>query len=223
MKLSVPAIVLSLCAVFATTSPVPVPEDFIPQPPPAGFDPSMIHLEEISYAGSGCKAGTVAITGNDPWTIVTLSFDSYIASIGPGIPFVERYKNCNINFKLHHPAGYSYTIYKTDYTGHVILESGVSATQESKYWFAGSPQPPPPYPSSHWAGPLDTGYHFTDTIQQGNAIWSPCGAPTTLNVNTQISLNNDANRTASGLITTEVIDHKATSQTIYSIQWRSCP
>ena len=200
MRLSVPAIVLSLCAVFTAASPTEVT------------------IGDITYAGSGCRAGSVAVAGNE--FAVTLSFDSYTASIGPNIPFTERRKNCNINFRLHYPQGYSFTVYKTNYIGIVKLEDGIKATQRAQSWFAGHPPPPPPPVISKWTGPVFETYNVTETFKKDDWVWSPCGAFTTLNVDTQIYLENGVGH-GSGYITTDDIEHKA--KTIFGIQWKKCP
>ena len=214
MRFLAPAIVLSLCAVFSAATPMA--SEFNPQPD----IPGKIYIDGISYAGSGCKAGSVAISPNQDWTVVTLAFDSYIASIGPGIPFVERRKNCNINFGLHYPQGYSVAMFKTDYIGYVDLEDKVEAFLEANYWFAGQTPPLPPPFRFIWPGPKAENYYLTDNIAEGAVVWSPCGASTTMNINTQVYLDSpDPGK--SGYITTDVIDHKVTTK--ISIQWKKCP
>ena len=188
---------------------------------PPGFDPSQVYIEAISYASSGCKAGSVAISPSQDWTVVTLAFDSYIASIGPGISFVERCKNYNINFRLHYPQGLTFALYKTDYYGCVDLQTNVKATQESSYLFASQSPPPPPPFISHWTGPKAKNYRLTDTLVGGAVVWSPCGASTTLKINTQVYLDNSLNPGGTGYITTDVIDHKV--RTLLGIQWKQCP
>jgi hypothetical protein len=210
MRLSVPAFVLSLCAAFAVANPVPGAP---------GLDTSKVYIEQISYAGSGCKADSVAISPSQDWTIVTLAFDNFIASIGPGIPFTEKRKNCNVNFKVHYPQGYSFTLFKTDYYGRVDLQDKVVGIRQSRYWFAGfgaGISPPP----CKWVGKKAESYHCTDTYATEALVWSPCGASTTLNVNAEVSLNNDNNPKGSGLLTVDVIDQKV--KTIYSVQWKKC-
>src|SRR5437588_3799142 len=105
MGLSVLAIVLSLCVVLATAAP-----EYICPPPPAGF-PS-IHLDGITYAGSGCPPGSVAISG-DP-SSVSLAFRSYIASASHNAPASQ---SCTINIKFHYPPIWQFSVYKVNYKG----------------------------------------------------------------------------------------------------------
>jgi len=210
MKYSISALVLGFFAVLSAAAPTPDGDD---------VDPSKVYIEKIDYAGSGCKAGTVAISKAADWKTVTLSFDSYVASIGPGVAFSERRKNCNINVQLHYPSGYQYTLYQTDYKGYCEIEKGVTAKQQSEYWFAGFMDKKATF-KSYWQGKYADGFSFRDTIANEACVWSPCGASTTLNIDTQINLENSQNKKASGLITTDVIDHKVT--TIYGVRWRKC-
>ncbi len=52
-----------------------------------------------------------------------------------------------------------------------------------------------------------------------SAVWSPCGASASLNINSAISLTS-TNATGSGLLTTDSIDTKF--QQILYIQWQEC-
>jgi hypothetical protein len=213
MKYSISALVLGLFAVLSAAAPTPADADDV------NIDPSKVYIEGITYGGSGCKAGSVAISKADDWKTVTLSFDSYVASIGPGVSFVERRKNCNINVKIHYPSGYQYTLYQTDYKGYCELEKGVTAKQQSDYWFAGFMGQKGSL-KSIWKGKFADNYSFRDTLAHEAWVWSPCGASTTLNIDTQLNLDNNEDKKASGFITTEVIDHKV--KTIYGVRWRKC-
>ncbi|PUU75415.1 hypothetical protein B9Z19DRAFT_1031037 [Tuber borchii] len=211
MKYSVSALVLGLFACLSAAAPTP---DDKP-------DPSQVSIEGITYAGTGCKAGSVAISLAGDYQTFTLSFDSYVASIGPGVPFVEKYKNCNLNVNIHYPPGYQYTLYTTDYTGFADLQGGVSASQTSRYWFAGFP--PGVTLGTSFTGPYTKTYSFTDTLASESFVWSPCGASTTLNINTQLLLTSSDPK-ASGIITTDVVDLKAKPKQAYTygIRWQKC-
>ncbi|PUU75413.1 hypothetical protein B9Z19DRAFT_928003, partial [Tuber borchii] len=182
-------------------------------------DPSQVSIEGITYAGTGCKAGSVAISHASDYQTLTLSFDSYVASIGPGVPFAEKRKNCNLNVNIHYPPGYQYTLYKIDYTGFADLQTGVSASQTSNCWFAG--RFTPWYFQTSFTGPYTKTYTFTDTLASESLVWSPCGASHTLNCNTQLLLNS-TNPGSSGIITTDVVDIQAKPKQVYGIRWRMC-
>ena len=204
--------VLSLCVAFATASPVSQPITF-------GSDE--VYLEAISYAGTGCPAGSVAVSALQGGGGVVLDFDDrFCAAIGPHVPPSLWSKNCNVNFRLHYPQGYTFTLFKTEYIGHVELDRGIQAIEESSFWFAGAPPPPPPPYKATWTGALSTNYDITHAFDEGALVWSPCGASTTLNVNTRITLDRSGNTGGQGSICLDKIKEKV--KTIISIQWKRC-
>jgi hypothetical protein len=214
MRFSIPAAVIAFYAAVSSASSPPEPDD-------ADLDLSKVYIEGITYAGSGCKAGSVSHTNYSDWTGFTLAFHSFLASIGPDIPFVERRKNCNVNFKLHYPPDYQYTLYQANYTGYADLEDKVKATEESTYWFAG-------YSGratlkSTLDGAFADNFSFNNTIDEAAWVWSPCGKSTTLNVNTQVYLNNGDNPKGYGYINPDFIDHlPKLLHTSYGLHWRKC-
>ena len=68
---------------------------------------------------------------------MTLIFDSYIASIGPGIPITEQRKNCQLNVDIRYPGGFQYSVLSADNRGYAALDKGVSGTLKSTYYFSG--------------------------------------------------------------------------------------
>jgi hypothetical protein len=70
-------------------------------------------------------------------SVVTLIFDSYIASIGPGIAVTEQRKNCQLNVDLEYPGGFQYSILSADYRGYSAIQKGVTGTLKSTYYFSG--------------------------------------------------------------------------------------
>jgi Domain of unknown function (DUF4360) len=129
MKLqSVLALVL---AIIASVSAAPAARDDKP-------NPNEVHFETISYAGSGCPAGTVSNIASDDKTILTSVFDQFVAAVGPGIPITGSRKNCQMTLKIHYPGGFQFSIFEADYRGFVQLDKDVNAVQKSTYYFSGS-------------------------------------------------------------------------------------
>ena len=205
MRFFVTATILSLYVAIASASPMP-------QPPPAA-----VYIESATYAGTGCNAGSVAISYSDDFTFFTVAFGNYVASIGPGTAFSDRRKNCNLNFKLHYPVGLQVTLYETGYIGSAELGSGVTATRQSQYWFAGFADQRATFQTT-WPGPYSNHYNFTNTLIDEDMVWPPCGASTTLNINTQLFLETSSPQ-ASGFVTNDVVDQKTTT---LSLLWRPC-
>lgn len=210
MKYSVSALVLGFFAALSAAAPAPADKP----------DPNQVTITGVSYAGTGCPAGKAAVSHSEDWQTVTILFDQYQAVIGPGTTFADHTKYCNINFQVHYPPGYQYTLYKNDYTGQANLEAGVTAKQTSSYWFAGFVGNKPKLQST-WYGPFNDQYTFTDTLQ--STVYSPCGVTTTLNVNTQLDLTS-SKPSAQGLINTQSIDSKVITpyKHSYGVTWRRC-
>ena len=202
MRFSVSTTVLSLCAVFATATPVPEP---IPGPGP---NPNQVYIENVTYAGTGCPINSATVTILNGGTDIAIDFDDHFC-IPPPLT-----KNCNINFKVHYPSGYSFALFQTEYLGHIKLNPKCQATLDSRYWFAGF-LPPKSYHYA-WAGPISQNFDITDSIAQGEWVWSPCGAYTTLNVNTRISLS------ANGCGSICIDEIKERVRTLFRIQWKTC-
>jgi hypothetical protein len=124
--------------------------------------PPYVRVRNISYAGSGCPAGSVAGNTSPDRQAFTLLFDSYIAEVGPGVPLSLKRRNCQLNIDLDFPSGWSYTIFTVDYRGYVALERGVKGTQQSSYYFQG--QGRTATLKTIMNGPIDQNYQIRDTL-----------------------------------------------------------
>lgn len=179
--------------------------------------PEYVRVRSISYAGSGCPAGSVAENVSMDRQAFTLLFDSYIAEIGPGVSVREKRKNCQILVDLDFPQGWTYTLADVDYRGYVSLERGVTGEQSSAYYFQG--QGATARLTTQMRGPKDEDYQIRDTLGLSAVVWAPCGARRALNINSQINLTS-TNRNASGLITNDSTDFHLTQ--IYNLKWQRC-
>ncbi|KAI9141044.1 hypothetical protein BKA69DRAFT_1038845 [Paraphysoderma sedebokerense] len=201
---------VAFLSLLALTSAAPQPA-FLP-------NPDNVYLEDIIYAGSGCPAGTATAAFNEDRTTFTVLFDNYIASAGPGIPVVENRKDCQFNLKVHIPPGYQYSVATVDYRGFVQLDAGVTALQKSSYYFAGelrqSTKEVPFY------GPQNKDYVFRDSFDFSSQVWSSCTESQTMNINTQVRIDNSRNTIGRGSMTTDSIDGKV--QQILGLSWKKC-
>lgn len=112
----------------------------LPSPAPAGPDPNQVTINGLTYAGTGCPAGSVASTSSNDKTVLTLLYSNYVASIGPGTAVTDRRKNCQVTLNVHYPGGFQYSIFSADYRGYEELDAGVTGTQLATYYFAGQTQ-----------------------------------------------------------------------------------
>lgn len=103
-------------------------------------DPTQVHIKGLTYGGNGCPQGSMSYAISDDRTLVTLIFDSYIASIGPGIAVTEQRKNCQLNVDITYPGGFQYSILSADYRGYAAIQKGVTGVLKSTYYFSGNTQ-----------------------------------------------------------------------------------
>jgi hypothetical protein len=68
---------------------------------------------------------------------MTLIFDSYVASLGPGVAVTENRKNCQLAVDIQYPGGFQYSILSADYRGYASIEKGITGTLKSTYYFSG--------------------------------------------------------------------------------------
>jgi len=211
-----PIIALAATA-FAVPAPLEVPPLSVPAAGASGPDPSKVTINSISYGGTGCPQGSVGSFISADRLTFTLIFDSFVASIGPGVPITSSRINCQLNIDLEYPSGFQYSVLGTDFRGYAGLDSGVTGIQSAMYYFSGSVAQAST--STTFKGPLDTDYLVSDTVPFNSTIWSPCGVALPLNVNSQIRLTS-TNSKASGLLTQDSIDGKVTF--IVGVQWQTC-
>lgn len=197
--------VMALCALAMGTSALA-----------AGPDLSKVKVAGISYAGSGCPAGSVAQSLSADAKAFTLLFDSYVAEAGPGVALSNGRKNCQIAVDLRYPQGWSYTIFDVDYRGYAKLDPGTVGTQKTTYYFQGAASQASL--QTNYSGPKDADYHIRDSLGINALVWSPCGATRAVNMNTQVRVTASGSRRA--LMTIDSIDGQL--KHVYGIQWRRC-
>ena len=177
--------------------------------------PDWVRFRSISYAGTGCPAGTVAKNIAPDRLAFTLLFDSYVAEAGPAIPFSQTRKNCQINLDLEFPAGWTYTVFAVDYRGFANLQAGVRGTQKSSYYFQGGTGPSA---QSTLYGPTQRDYFYRDVFAA--QAWSICRVFRSLNINSQVRVDNSFAPANSGVMTVDSIDGQVVHT--YGITWRRC-
>lgn len=169
-------------------------------------------------------------------------FNSYVASIGPGVSVTENRKNCQLNLDITYPGGFQYFVFSANYRGYAAIDKGVTGALKSTYYISGQtaqviiPQSkfseqkvllfpeiwiqPIDRPAEYdFVGPVDSDYLKYDTADSTPVIWSPCGAEGMLNINSQVRLTS-TNSSSSSLLTTDSPYAKST-QIVY-VNWQTC-
>lgn len=180
--------------------------------------PDYVRVRSINFAGSGCPGGSVATNVSPDRQAFTLLFDQYIAEVGPGVSAREKRKNCVVNIDLDFPQGWTYTLFTVDYRGYLDLAHSMVGTQQTSYYFQGSSATA--RLASNISGPVARDYQIRDNLAVTSLVWSPCGASRSLNMNTEVRIDNSRNSRGQGIMTLDSIDGQL--KHIYGIQWRRC-
>ena len=125
-------------------------------------NPNDVYFRDVQYSGTGCPAGSAALSMQNDRKAFTLGLDAYVVQSGPGISPIENRKACNLNVDLVYPQGWQYSIFTATYRGYAALDKDTIGTQKSTYWFTGhgsqfSTQSP--FPPNY-----NGDYKFTDKI-----------------------------------------------------------
>ncbi|KAI0127144.1 hypothetical protein BJ170DRAFT_701806 [Xylariales sp. AK1849] len=209
--------------VFFAVLPVVLaePSGVLTSAPDRPAPPSGVTIEGISYAGSGCHAGSVAGAISSDLSTVTLLYDGFVAQTGSGIQPTEGRKNCQLNLQLGLPQGWQFSVFKADYRGYAFLQSGDKGVIKSTYYFSGDSTQVSCHISSQCTlnGAFDDNYLKTDEFGFESTVWSPCGEEGLLNVNSEVRVS-PLNTNNSALLTVDSTDLKFTQ--VHYLQWQQC-
>ena len=158
----------------------------------------------INFAGTGCPAGSVAVTGENTDTL-SIMFDSYdAANPAKEASSKKRRASCNFAVPVHVPQGFQVSTMTSDWRGYA--EGKTELRRE--YFFAGNIM-----------GPKKTSYPKDDFTERDNlmhATFSPCGAgDVTLRINSSVKA-----KKKNSYIAVDTVDLK--NKVVFHMQWRKC-
>lgn len=184
--------------------------------------PSSFRVRSLSYAGSGCPAGTVSTNISPDSQAFTLLFDSYVVDNSPGQPLSQTRKNCQISADLAYPTGWSFAIRSATFRGVARLQAGQAAQISAVYYYAGAGL------TSRYTvnvrGPLEAEWEASDALGDASLTWSPCGANRALNMNTQMRLTSASPRAYGKVSVGHLFDWlpDTSPATQFNFIWRRC-
>ncbi|KAK4209392.1 hypothetical protein QBC37DRAFT_378138 [Rhypophila decipiens] len=157
--------------------------------PAATSSPDDVRVASISYAGSGCSASTISGPFSSDGKTFGLPHGSLVAQSGPGTTAASNRKNCQIALKIRYSSGWQFSISRAEYTGYAALPGGVSGSSVAIIYFGGETRQSES--SKTIDGPFAGEYTHVAKFVGGDAVWSPCGSESILNINADARLDPD--------------------------------
>jgi hypothetical protein len=175
-----------------------------------------LELGYPSYGGTGCPAGSASAVLSPDNSTLSILFDQYTVEAG-GVTgrSIDR-KSCNLAIPVRVPSGYSISLVAVDYRGYAAIPHGGRGNMQAEYFFAGVRGP---RSVKNFNGGYNNVYTLTDNLVASAMVWSPCGADTTLRVNTSLMAQTNSSF-QQALATVDSVD--VSSGIVYHVQWRQC-
>jgi len=155
-------------------------------------------------------------------TVITYGFDAFQTYIGPGTVPADRSKNCALHLNLQYPGGFQYAVVDATYHGWARLDSGVTGTFLTSYFFSqDAAKTSTTRMSVNGGNGLENGQVYTkqDKVETTSIVWSPCGTTGILNINNRISLTSSKS-TAAGELSNDDATVAFTQQ--LHVAWQKC-
>ncbi|MFW7379939.1 MAG: DUF4360 domain-containing protein [Oligoflexus sp.] len=181
-------------------------------------NPNEIYIKRITYAGPGCRAGSVVGNISLDAKAFTLVFNEFIAEIGQNVAQGKNKTSCRVTLDIQIPNGWSYTLFDTTFRGYTYLDPGVQASINSGYYFQASPNRVARF-NHQFNGYFDDNFSITNSIGIHEVVWSRCGRQRALNIDTNVELSNSGTSN-SGLFTVDSLDGEF--KQIFGIRWQRC-
>lgn len=181
--------------------------------------PESVVVKQLSYAGSGCAAGTVrGSLPLDPSGLL-LAYDEFSAEAGRHIPLGNARRNCQVLLDLDYPEGWQYTVQAIGFGGHAYLAEGTTGVAEAAYYFQG--QEATPRVETPLTGPLDEAFVGGSDLSDDAQVWSLCDVKRALNVNVAVRIL-DAASGAEGRVDFGSGGEDGNGGVSLSLKWRRC-
>ncbi|KAK3312833.1 hypothetical protein B0H66DRAFT_578122 [Apodospora peruviana] len=178
----------------------------------ASSSPDEVRVASIAYAGSGCSASTITGPFSSDGKTFGLPHGSLVAQSGPGTSPAYNRRNCQIALKIRYSSGWQFSVTEAEYTGSAQLPGGVSGSSNAIIYFGGETNQATS--TKTIGGPFDGKYVHVAKFVGANAVWSPCGSESILNINADAHLDPDNVR--------DTARFTVDTPPVVDVQWRRC-
>ncbi|RKS71649.1 uncharacterized protein DUF4360 [Actinomadura pelletieri DSM 43383] len=169
---------------------------------------------EISHVnGSGCPDGSATVEADADGFVVRYS--AYAVRIGGDARPSDARRNCRLGLKVTPPEGLTYAVAGSDHRGFMQLESGVRAIFRSAHHYGNHSDRHPL--RRDIKGPGHEDWVITETRDETQFFWVPCGEKWGLILSTELALSTSNTSKAS------VMDMNSGLGSAYRFAWRTCP
>jgi Domain of unknown function (DUF4360) len=175
-----------------------------------------LEIQDPTYGGSGCPAGSAAISVAPDQKSLSVLFDQFATSAGGTTGKVRDRKACALTIPVKVPQGFSVAIFQVDYRGFNIIPKGGVNRFEAEYFWAGSQGPKV---SRYYYGPEEDSFYTGDTLAARTLVWTACGESVNFRINaSMLSTTNSKREQIEGIIDSVDVD----AGIKYHLTWRKC-
>lgn len=148
-----------------------------------------VTVELVTVNGSGCPKDTVTVAVAPDNTAFTVTYNAYMAKIGPNLDITLARRNCQAAIKVNVPNGFTFGIVTAEYRGYAKLAKDVSATQVASYYFQNSPDTD--RRKHDFKGDFDDSWQANDSTEWAQVVWGSCTEKRLFNINTELRVRGD--------------------------------
>jgi hypothetical protein len=179
-----------------------------------------ITIAVVAINGSGCPAGTATVAVASDNTAFTVTYQDFLARIGPGAAPTDLRKNCQLSIRVNVPQGFTYAVAQARYEGNANLAAGSTGLERASVYFQGRSHTT--FFDHTLEGPFNGDWQTVDTANVATLVYAPCGAQVNLNVNTELRVNAGTSNPATTPSYLEMNSSRDSVQTVYQLSWAHC-
>ena len=184
--------------------------------PPGGADG--VRIQNVTYGGSGCKRGTVAVDLAEDARAFTILFSAFLAETGPFAPNGAAQSICDVHLTLDVPRGSTYAITAVDYRGFARITTGERGRVGTRFQF---PEAPRGTTWQTFAGPYNQDWRFRYEVDPTALDWSKCNVRRAVNLHTRLLIDGRPRDEGEGSLLTVDSQDGTVAQT-YHLAWARC-